>query len=81
MYTDEEYNNPKSPKVGWGHSTWQEGVKAAKEAGAKRLAIFHHEPNHNDDFLDQIEVEVKDTFAGGFLAREGMIFSLTTPHP
>ncbi len=81
MYTDEEYNNPKSPKVGWGHSTWQEGVKAAKEAGAKRLAIFHHEPNHNDDFLDQIEVEVKDTFAGGFLAREGMIVSLTTPHP
>lgn len=72
MYTDEEYHNPKSPKVGWGHSTWQEGVKAAKEAGAKRLAIFHHEPGHNDDFLDKLEVEVKNSFEGGFLAREGM---------
>jgi phosphoribosyl 1,2-cyclic phosphodiesterase len=72
MYTDEQYNNPKSPKIGWGHSTWQEGVKAAKEAGAKQLAIFHHEPNHTDDFLDRIEVEVKDSFDGGFLAREGM---------
>jgi phosphoribosyl 1,2-cyclic phosphodiesterase len=72
MYTDEEYHNPKSPKVGWGHSTWQEGVKAAKEAGAKRLAIFHHEPGHNDDFLDNLEVEVKNSFEGGFLAREGM---------
>jgi ribonuclease BN (tRNA processing enzyme) len=76
MYTDEEYNSPKSPKIGWGHSTWQEGVKAAKEAGAKRLAIFHHEPNHSDDFLDQIEVEVKDAFDGAFLAREGMIVQL-----
>jgi phosphoribosyl 1,2-cyclic phosphodiesterase len=76
MYTDEEYHSPKSPKVGWGHSTWQEGVKAAKEAGAKRLAIFHHEPSHTDDFLDQVEVEVKDTFAGGFLAREGLIVSV-----
>jgi phosphoribosyl 1,2-cyclic phosphodiesterase len=76
MYTDEEYHNQKTPKVGWGHSTWQEGIKAAKEAGAKRLAIFHHEPNHTDDFLDTIEVEVHNTFEGGFLAREGMIVSL-----
>jgi phosphoribosyl 1,2-cyclic phosphodiesterase len=76
MYTDEEYHSPKSPKVGWGHSTWQEGVKAAKESGAKRLAIFHHEPNHSDDFLDQIEVEVQDAFEGAFLAREGMIVSV-----
>lgn len=73
MYTDEEYNNPKSPKVGWGHSTWQEGVKIAQAAGVKRLAIFHHEPNHSDDFLDQIETEVQEVSPGSFLAREGMI--------
>ncbi|HEY9651241.1 MAG TPA: MBL fold metallo-hydrolase [Coleofasciculaceae cyanobacterium] len=73
MYTDEEYHNPKSPKLGWGHSTWQEGVKIAKEAGAKRLAVFHHEPNHTDDFLDQMATEVHEAFPGGFLAREGMI--------
>jgi phosphoribosyl 1,2-cyclic phosphodiesterase len=76
MYTDEQYHNAKTPKVGWGHSTWQEGVKAAKEAGAKRLAIFHHEPNHTDSFLDTIEVEVQDAFEGGFLAREGMMVHL-----
>jgi phosphoribosyl 1,2-cyclic phosphodiesterase len=73
MYTDEEYNNPKSPKVGWGHSTWQEGVKVAQAAGVKRLAIFHHEPNHSDDFLDQIETQVQEVSPGSFLAREGMI--------
>ncbi|NEO31272.1 MAG: MBL fold metallo-hydrolase [Symploca sp. SIO3C6] len=76
MYTDEEYNNPKSPKVGWGHSSWQEAVKVAQAAGVKQLAIFHHEPNHSDDVLDQIEVQVKTAFDGGFLAREGMIVSL-----
>jgi phosphoribosyl 1,2-cyclic phosphodiesterase len=76
MYTDAEYHNSKSPKVGWGHSTWQEGVKVAKEAGAKQLAVFHHEPSHNDDFLDQVAIEVQDSFSGGFLAREGMIVPL-----
>ncbi|HEY9599935.1 MAG TPA: MBL fold metallo-hydrolase [Cyanophyceae cyanobacterium] len=76
MYTDEEYHNPKSPKIGWGHSTWQEGVKIAKEAGAKRLAVFHHEPNHTDDFLDQMATEVHEAFSGGFLAREGMIVQI-----
>ncbi|MBE9125430.1 MULTISPECIES: MBL fold metallo-hydrolase [unclassified Coleofasciculus] len=73
MYTDEEYHHPKSPKVGWGHSTWQEGVRVAKEAGVKRLAIFHHEPNHTDNNLDQIEIEVKEAHVGSFLAREGLV--------
>jgi phosphoribosyl 1,2-cyclic phosphodiesterase len=76
MYTDQEYHNPKSPKIGWGHSTWQEGVKVAKKAGAKRLAIFHHEPNHTDDLLDGISLEVKEAFDGAFLAREGMMVSV-----
>lgn len=76
MYTDEEYHNPKSPKVGWGHSTWQEGIRISKEVGVKKLAIFHHEPNHSDDFLDGIQVQVKESFSGGFLAQEGMIVSV-----
>ncbi len=76
MYTDEQYHDPKSPKVGWGHSTWQEGVKLSKAAGVKNLAVFHHEPNHTDDMLDRIGVELQDTFEGGFMAREGMIFQV-----
>ncbi|NES87144.1 MAG: MBL fold metallo-hydrolase [Moorea sp. SIO2B7] len=75
MYTDEEYHNPKSSRVGWGHSTWQEGVKIAKEVGVKKLGIFHHDPNHTDDFLDEIGIQVKDAFEGAFMAREGLIVS------
>ncbi|MDJ1184487.1 MBL fold metallo-hydrolase [Roseofilum casamattae] len=76
MYTDDEYHNPKASKVGWGHSTWQEGVKVAEQAGVKKLVIFHHEPNHNDDTLDQIQVEVQKVFPNSILAREGMVLKL-----
>jgi phosphoribosyl 1,2-cyclic phosphodiesterase len=76
MYTDEEYNNPKSPKVGWGHSTWQQALKVGEAAGVKRVVIFHHEPNHSDDFMDQIAEQVKVISPNSFLAKEGMEVSV-----
>ncbi len=66
MYTNAEYHHPKTPKVGWGHSTWEEGVKLAKAAGVKKLAIFHHEPNHSDDFLDQVGELSQTSFSRSF---------------
>lgn len=75
-YTDQEYYDPKTPKVGWGHSTWQAGIEVAKTAGVKQIAMFHHDPNHDDDFLDQVEAQVKLAFPGGLLAREGMILHI-----
>ncbi|HLO87099.1 MAG TPA: MBL fold metallo-hydrolase [Nostocaceae cyanobacterium] len=72
-YTDEEYNSPKSPKIGWGHSTWQEGVKVAKAANVKTLVIYHHDPAHNDDFLDNIGQQVAEEFPGAIMAREGLV--------
>ncbi len=75
-YTNEEYYHLKTPKMGWGHSTWEVGVELAKAAGVKRLLIFHHDPAHNDDFLDQVEAQVQAIFPNGLLAREGMILKL-----
>jgi len=72
-YTDEEYYDPKSPKIGWGHSTWQEAIKMAKAANVKKAVIFHHDPNHSDDFLDDVEAQVQSVFENSVLAREGMI--------
>ncbi|WP_310414777.1 MBL fold metallo-hydrolase [Chamaesiphon sp. OTE_8_metabat_110] len=77
MYTDAEYHHPQTSKVGWGHSTWQEGVKIARAANVKQLVIFHHDPNHNDEFMDSIEVESQQTFAGSIVAREGMKILVT----
>lgn len=71
-YTDEEFPS----KVTWGHSTWQEGVRLAKAAGVRRLAIFHHDPDHHDDFMDNVEANASREFAGAFVARENMRIDL-----
>ncbi|MBE9040235.1 MBL fold metallo-hydrolase [Oscillatoriales cyanobacterium LEGE 11467] len=78
-YTDEEYNSPSSGKVGWGHSTWQEAVKAAIAAGVKTLVIFHHDPLHNDDFLDRVGEQVKQKFPNSMMAREGESIVIVPP--
>lgn len=79
-YTDEEYYSEKSSKIGWGHSTWQEAVKVAKAANVKRLVIFHHDPLHNDDFLDRVGEQVAEAFPNSIIAREGLTIQLVPPN-
>ena len=67
-YTEEEFPE----KIGWGHSTWNEGVRLCQAANVKRLAIFHHDPEHTDDVMDRIAVESKAAWDGTFICREGM---------
>jgi phosphoribosyl 1,2-cyclic phosphodiesterase len=71
-YTDEEFPS----RIGWGHSTWQEGLRLCREARAKRLAIFHHEPNHEDDFMMGIQAQAREEWDGAFVAREGTSITL-----
>ena len=71
-YTEEEFPN----RIGWGHSTWNEGMRLCQAAGAKRLAIFHHDPDHNDDFMDKLAAEAKATWSETVVAREGMEISV-----
>ena len=69
MYTDDEYAKS---YVGWGHSTWQEAVRLCKPAGVKKLVVFHHDPDHDDDRMDAIGREVAAAMPGAVVAREGM---------
>jgi len=50
QYSDEEF----PAKADWGHSTLSYAVHVAAEAGARRLALFHHDPEHTDDVLDRL---------------------------
>ncbi|MEY3332144.1 MAG: hypothetical protein RLZZ176_444 [Cyanobacteriota bacterium] len=75
-YSDEEYSNPKSLKVGWGHSTWQEAIKVAKAANVKTLVIYHHDPAHNDDYLDRVGEEALASFSGAIMAKEGLVLAV-----
>ena len=55
MYTPEEC----ATHAGWGHSSWVEAVELARESGVKRLALFHHEPEHTDDATDVIAEQAR----------------------
>ena len=35
------------------------------------MAIFHHDPSHDDDFLNEIEKKAKTMWNGSFVATEG----------
>jgi phosphoribosyl 1,2-cyclic phosphodiesterase len=71
-YTDEEF----PAKVHWGHSTWQEGVRLCRAANVKQLAIFHHDPDHEDPFMEQVEKDARAMWSGAFVARETMVIDL-----
>ena len=71
MLTDEEYDL----RVGWGHSTWEEGVRLCDAANVDQFCVFHHDPDHNDDFMDKIATDVDKVRPGSVVAREGMVLS------
>lgn len=71
-FTDEEY----PAYVGWGHSTWQEGIKLIEAAGAKRLVLFHHANFRSDQEMEVIEQQAQTRNNNCIAAREGMVISL-----
>lgn len=72
-YTDKEF----PAKIGWGHSTWQEGVRLCRAANVRNLAIFHHDPDHEDLFMERLEADARLTWSGAIVARESMRFVLS----
>jgi phosphoribosyl 1,2-cyclic phosphodiesterase len=71
-YTEEEY----PARVGWGHSTWEEGVRLCQASGAKRLVLFHHDPDHDDTIMERIEDQVRGVLPSALVARDGMEVTL-----
>jgi ribonuclease BN (tRNA processing enzyme) len=63
-------------KIGWGHSTWLEGTRLAKAAHAEKLILFHHDPDHSDTFLRDIEKQAQAHFPDTMLAVEGLELEL-----
>jgi phosphoribosyl 1,2-cyclic phosphodiesterase len=67
-------------KAHWGHCTVDYAVLVAKEAGARRLALFHHDPAHGDDVVDRLESDARclGAMAGVevFAAAEGLQLAL-----
>ncbi|HEY1299790.1 MAG TPA: MBL fold metallo-hydrolase [Stellaceae bacterium] len=68
-YTDAEYPKHKD----WGHSTWQEGVRLADAAQVSTLVLFHHDPGHDDTFMDRIAADAAAARPGTIVAQEGLV--------
>lgn len=71
-YTDEEYDRYR----GWGHSTWQAGVDIAQAAEVGTFIAFHHDPGHDDAFMDAVGERIRARMPNGLVAREGMTIDL-----
>jgi phosphoribosyl 1,2-cyclic phosphodiesterase len=73
-FTPEEYVH----HVGWGHSHYLFTLKVAAEAGVKTLVLFHHDPSHTDDKIDEMlqkcrrEVQTRNYKFECLAASEGM---------
>ena len=72
QYTPEEYER----RRGWGHSTWAEAVRLARNARVGKLILFHHDPEHDDAAISRIERDANAEFPNTIAAREGLSIDL-----
>jgi len=76
QYTAEEF----AGKCDWGHCTVEYAVSVARRSEAQRLVLFHHDPVHDDDFIDCLLATAR-RLAGPDLevlaAYEGLTISLS----
>jgi len=69
QFTDEEYKT----RRGWGHSSYNHALAFARLTNARRMALFHHDPSHDDERLEQIyaDHDCGNMDFDVFLSREG----------
>jgi phosphoribosyl 1,2-cyclic phosphodiesterase len=76
QYTPAEF----AEKSHWGHCTIGYAIRVAEAAGVKRLVLFHHDPAHDDDRLDDLLGEARTMPKDGGLeiisAYEGLQITL-----
>lgn len=74
QYTPDQLENGRK---GWGHSTWLEGVRIARECGNRRLLLFHHDPDSSDEFVDKLVDRAQELFPEAQGAAEGLEIDIT----
>jgi phosphoribosyl 1,2-cyclic phosphodiesterase len=77
QYTAAEFET----KSHWGHCTVEFAVQVAAQSGARRLALFHHDPEHDDSVVDGLARQANEQarrlgVAEVFAASEGTTLAL-----
>ena len=73
QYTPEQLQREKR---GWGHSTWLEAIRVARESKVRRLVLFHHDPDSEDAFVDSLVEKARMEFPAVTGAAEGLEIEL-----
>jgi len=79
MIYDAQYSPEQlaSERKGWGHSSWLEGVKIAREVKVRNLILFHHDPDSVDKVVDGYLSAARQEFPATWAATEGMTITLS----
>ncbi len=78
QYTQHEYE---TSRIGWGHTPYEYAINAAHKAGVKKLLLFHHDPNRNDEELGELLETYRSRITGKSnmeieVAREGVVWEV-----
>lgn len=76
QYTQAEFET----KSDWGHCTMEYAVEVGDQAGASTVVLFHHDPSHTDDFLNDEVDRLRATSRTGLeimAAQEGLSIDLS----
>lgn len=76
---DAQYGPDEYPDhIGWGHSSVTDAVAFADLVGAQSLALFHHDPSHDDDAIERLTLLAQATSIGVevMAARQGASLAL-----
>ncbi len=79
---DSQYTENEMPrKRGWGHTTFENACRLAADSRVKRLVLFHHDPERDDDAVAAIEKRARQLLEGSNVAccagAEGDVFDLS----
>jgi phosphoribosyl 1,2-cyclic phosphodiesterase len=72
QYTDDEYPG----RVGWGHSRVSDALLFARRSEAEQVLLFHHDPLHTDDELDQLHLHAGERWLSAGRSSGGLAMAV-----
>ena len=70
---DSQYTPEELPDhAGWGHSSWKQAIETGISVGAKQIALYHHDPYHEDPVVEGILQNARKCHPNVIAAREGL---------
>jgi phosphoribosyl 1,2-cyclic phosphodiesterase len=77
-YADNHYYVPEMGSQVEQVALWRNALEAAIAVEVKQIIIFHHDPAHEDSYLDQLEQQLQADFPNVAIAKEGMVLEIDT---